>query len=103
MVEESVKKHIDPLQKRCTDQINQLQSKCEDLERKLAKCGKNEHLHIVIHKLDFRENENVKHMVDSLLNDGLKLGQVSVSNAVRKSAPQQGGRPGVVIATSKSV
>ncbi len=57
----------------------------------------------MIHKLDFRENENVKNRVDSLLKDGLKLGQVSVSNAVRKSAPQQGDRSGVVIATCKSV
>ncbi len=57
----------------------------------------------MIHKLDFRENENVKNRVDSLLKDGMKLVQVSVRSVVRKSTPQQGGRPVVVIASCKGV
>ena len=52
--------------------------------------------------LPVSENERVVNKVNDMLRDGLKIRDVTVATAVRKGSGRE-NRPGVVIATCKSV
>ena len=58
-------------------------------------------LNIVIRNLPENSNENIKNKVNALFKDGLRLSDVSVSDAERKQSRSE-SKPGVVIAKLKN-
>ena len=57
---------------------------------------------IFIRNLDERENENVLRRVNNIVSDELKLRNISIESAIRKSN-RNTSKPGLIIATCKTV
>ena len=117
-VREEVNKQISEVRKEVDTQVNNIKSvksSVQKLEKSYAEIVKNhgngngnggENVdrakNIVIRNLPVSENEHVVNKVNGMLRDGLKIRDVTVATAVRKGSGRE-NRPGVVIATCKSV
>ena len=82
--------------------MNRLRDQVKD--RPDSSCSlpqENRHTNIVIRNMVQRENENVERRVNGLIQDSLRLRDISVAKAVRKQS-RSDSKPGLIIATMKS-
>jgi hypothetical protein len=104
---DAVKKDIRQVEKTCSDAVKNLTCKYSDaLKSGLAGENNNSRINnIVIRNMREERREStdelaVKHCVEKLVRDGLKLNDVTVVEAKRK--PGRGDRPGVIVVTVAS-
>lgn len=103
-VEQQLKSHKDSLQTELVTELNVLHDRQEKLENAImngSDVSKGDiALNIIIRNLPEHKNENVNKRVHSIIRDGLKLKDISVSSVVRKNPTDN--RPGLVIARLNS-
>ena len=100
---------IPTMQETLGDEIDELPSSMNRLrdqvkDRPDSSCSlpqENRHTNIVIRNMVQRENENVERRVNGLMQDSLRLRDISVAKAVRKQS-RSDSKPGLIIATMKS-
>ena len=100
---------IPTMQETLGDETDELRSSMNRLrdqvkDRPDSSCSlpqENRHTNIVIRNMVQRENENVERRVNGLIQDSLRLRDISVAKAVRKQS-RSDSKPGLIIATMKS-
>ena len=102
---------IPTVQEKLGDEIDELRRSVRNLHEKMdanhsaatntRATEENRHKNIIIRNMVYRENENVKRRVNGLIQDSLKLKDISVENAIRKPNKSE-SKPGIIIATLKS-
>lgn len=98
---ESVKKEVNAQIGVLRDRVQALEASSQAAEERARNAEPDRSLNIAIKDLPQSENEVVKHKVEALLKDGMKVKDVKIKMAVRKEA-FRADSTGVVIATLES-
>ena len=117
VITDRVKNEVDKLKEEIDSEVNAFKDKVENLEKSYAQIvassdsravkESNVNLNVIVKNLPADQRESAKsglqNKVLCLIKDGLKLMNVNVTNAIRKSVNSDSNKPGIVVVTLENL